>query len=85
MHNWPVLLLITVCSGNYRLVGLSHIPGYMWLLVQTKGCSRKYLQGGGSQALFILWGEGVLLTMCPRRGAWGRGVTCPGGQGVLDP
>ena len=38
---------------------------------------------GGRRHFFVLWGEGVLLTMCPRGG--GVGVTCPGGQGVFDP
>ena len=42
------------------------------------------LSWGGAQALFVLWGEGVLLTTCPRGGG-GCGVTCPGGQGISDP
>ena len=40
------------------------------------------LKGVGRRQFFVLWGEGVLLTMCPRGVG---GVTCPGGQGVLDP
>ena len=31
-------------------------------------CSRNYPQGDGPQALFVLWGEGVLLTRCPSGG-----------------
>ena len=47
-----------------------------------KGCSRNYPQGEvGHRHCFALWGEGVLLTMCPRDG----GLTCPGGQGIFDP
>ena len=51
----------------------------------NKGCSRNYPRGWvGRRHFFVLWGEGVLLTMCLRVG-WGGGVTCPGGQGVFDP
>ena len=33
----------------------------------SQGCSRNYPQEGvGCRHFFVLWGEGVLLTMCPR-------------------
>ena len=37
----------------------------------------------GCKHFFVLWGEGVLLTVCPR--GRGVGVTCPGDQGIFDP
>ena len=47
------------------------------------GLFQKLPWGGGANTFFVLWGEGVLLTVCPRGGGWG--VTCPGGQGIFDP
>ena len=47
------------------------------------GAVPEIILGGGwaTGHFFVLWGEGVLL-MCLRGGG---GLTCPGGQGVLDP
>ena len=35
-----------------------------------KGCSRNYPGGVGRKHFFVRWGEGVLLTVCPRGGGW---------------
>ena len=49
-------------------------------MFKDKGCSRNDPGGVGCRHLFVLWGEGVLFTTCPK-----GGVTCPEGQGVFDP
>ena len=50
----------------------------LWLCQHRclQGCSRNYPQGWvGCRHFFVLWGEGVSLTMCPRSGgvnlSWG--------------
>ena len=40
-----------------------------------QGCSRNYPGGGGRKHFFVLWVEGVLLTMCPRGGGWGGNLS----------
>ena len=53
------------------------------LLFSVRAVPEIILRGVGRRHFFVLWGEGVLLTVCPRGGGWG--VTCPGDQGIFDP
>ena len=56
---------------------------YQNVLLQCIRAVPEIILGGmGRRHFFVLWGEGVLLTMCLRGGG---GVTCPGGQGLFDP
>ena len=72
------------CLRTLHMAGLKH---EYCLGMTTRNCIRAVpeiiLGGGGRKHFFVLWVEGVLLTMCPRAG--GGEVTCPGGQGVFDP
>ena len=67
--------LVEVCSLDLENMNTSVFSAWLRAVPEI------ILGGGGHRHFFVLWGEGVLLTTCPRSG----GVTCPGGQDIFDP
>ena len=68
--DWDSSLSSCFCEGSSegsaKLMKIHHL----WT---SKGCSRNY--PGGRKHFFVLWVEGVLLTMCPRGGGWGGNLS----------